>query len=44
MKTLFSNQLLSQAELFNVRGGNDNPIKVPENVVLLPPPPEEEAK
>ena len=39
MKSIFENQILSQADLLNVRGGNDEPIRTPDHILLPPPPP-----
>jgi hypothetical protein len=44
MKSIFKNQILSQAELLNVRGGNDEPIRVAESILLPPPPPPPDAQ
>jgi hypothetical protein len=34
------NYKLSNSELSAIRGGTSGPIKVPENIVILPPPEE----
>jgi hypothetical protein len=36
----FYNSTISISQMSAVRGGNDEPIKQPEVIVLLPPPPD----
>ena len=36
----FYTSILNEMEMSVVRGGNDEPIKQPEHIILLPPPPD----
>ena len=36
----FYTSILNEMEMSAVRGGNDEPIKQPDLIVVLPPPPE----
>ena len=35
----FNNSIITQKQMSDIRGGNDEPIRVAESILLPPPPP-----